>query len=108
MKKSKDKHTIDYHSNGQKHIEEYLTNMLYHRLDGPAYATWYENGNRLDEEYYVDGRLHRIDGPAYAYWSVDGVLMDVEYWINDRRYFEKEKWLVKTRKYKLQKLFGLE
>jgi antitoxin component YwqK of YwqJK toxin-antitoxin module len=108
VKKIRDKHTIDYFSDGQKHVEEYLTDMLYHRLDGPAYATWYPNGKRLVEEYYIDGKLHRLDGPAYAYWNNDGELKDFEYWIHDKRYFEKDKWLAKTRKYKLQKLFELE
>lgn len=104
------KHTISYFNNGQKHVEEYVNDynnhILYHRLDGPAYATWYMDGKKQNEEYYVDGKCHRLDGPAYSYWDSDGSLQNIEYWVNDRQY-TKEKWLIKIRKSKLKKLSEL-
>lgn len=64
---------------GQNHmfddlgITVYMTDGLFHRVDGPAYissssSVWYQNG-----------KMHRVDGPALSnasadYWYLNGKL----------------------------------
>lgn len=79
------KSVIEYHLNGNKHIEQYiLLNGNLHREDGPAYNLWYENGSLELEQYFLKGGKHRENGPAMTRWYENGSLCFQEYMINGK------------------------
>lgn len=69
---------------------EFGTNGLRHRLDGPAYETFYSDGQISCRQYWVDGKLHRppADGPALESFNMKGLLTYQEYWVDGNQ----EEW----------------
>ena len=67
--------------------EWFNSNGEYHRVDGPAYQSWYENGPKHYESWYLDGKYHRLDGPAVLRWFENGQ-KHVEYWYSVQYWYE--------------------
>lgn len=53
-----------------------------HRVDGPAYITYYENGALSCEEYFINGTIHRRDGPAFISYRENGKVANDIYYID--------------------------
>lgn len=97
--------SIEYFFNNpyKKSCEEYREHGQYHRLDGPAYTSWYVSGSIQSIAYMINGNYHREDGPAYQHFDRNGILLKEEYCFNGITYSKKE-WGIRTRKNKLNKL----
>ena len=68
-----------------KSEEWFNSNGKNHRVDGPAYQSWYENGQKQYESWYLDGKWHRVDGPAVKWWYENGQ-KHYEFWYLDGNY----------------------
>ena len=70
-----DKYEVKDDSNGKF----YFKNGNFHRVDGPAYESYY--GTKF---WYKEGKHHRLDGPAveyfdgYKYWYYEGKKIDCD------------------------------
>ena len=89
-----------YHSNGQKEYEGWLYNELLHRVDGPAYTSWYDNGQPEQFLWYIEEQYHRADGPAVQVLFRDGRILEEKWWVNgkavkDYELEEYKKWLTR-------------
>jgi hypothetical protein len=56
----------------------------FHRLDGPAYVSYYDNGQLYREVWREHGRYKRDDGPCLVNYSVNGVLTEQIWNSNDK------------------------
>ena len=55
-----------FHENGVCGNRQFrLAGGLLHRLDGPAYESFFDNSKINFYQYYAYGVLHRLDGPAW-------------------------------------------
>jgi len=62
-----------------------ISDLTYHREDGPAYIRYNHNGKVAYEAYYIHGKRHRLDGPAYIEYDGNCNVVVASYWINDKR-----------------------
>jgi len=78
----------EWHTNGQKYIDQYLVNGKRHRkpLEGPAVTAWYATGQKDYEVYRVNGKRHRspLKGPAVTVWYDDGQKWYEGYYIDGK------------------------
>jgi antitoxin component YwqK of YwqJK toxin-antitoxin module len=63
-----------------------ISELTWHRLDGPAYIMYNENGNIVNELYCVNNKRHRLNGPASIGYYENSNIKYETYWINDIRY----------------------
>ena len=87
---------IEYHTNGQKHLDLYSLNDKFHREDGPAVQSWFDNGQQKSIVYYLNDEYHREDGPAIQGWRYNGEKVSELYFLNGVQ-FTKEEWLQKLK-----------
>jgi hypothetical protein len=64
---------IENYPNGRKSSEMWIVNGMQHRIDGPAYQSWYENGLKCVEKWHLNAHTpHRFGGPARRLWDESG------------------------------------
>ena len=74
-----------------KETEEWFKHGSLHRVDGPAYTTYYDFVNMIySKSYYLNGKHHRLDGPAFIMYNERGDVIDEEYYINDTMHTKEE------------------
>ena len=76
-------HRLRYHSNGQKHAEEWFCNNILHRVDGPATQYWFDSGQLFAEIWYLNGETHRVNGPSNQEWVRNGHKKYEEWRVNN-------------------------
>lgn len=80
-------HKVVYYSESEKiYFEEYLEDGQFHRLDGPAFISYYNNGQKAHEQYYKKDVPHRIGGPAHIWYYGNGQIESEEYYIDGVKY----------------------
>lgn len=99
---------IEYYDNGRVWTESWRNEAEHlHRLDGPAFQSWYENGQLMQKLWFIDGEFHRLDGPAYQGWTETGQLEDEEWYINGVEYETETEYLVAVDLYKANEIADL-
>jgi antitoxin component YwqK of YwqJK toxin-antitoxin module len=65
--------SVEYFSNGKKHIEKWYLNGILHRNGKPAYIEHFRIGVNKHhiEKWYQDGKLHRNNKPAHIEYKND-------------------------------------
>jgi hypothetical protein len=65
-------HDVSYNLDGTKDHECWFKGNSLHRLDGPAFISYFDNGTKAYESWREDGKNHREDGPAWIRYFSDG------------------------------------
>ena len=94
-------HNFKYYKSGKIHLEEYLVNGIYHRLDGPACIWHYEDGQIQKECYYINRDIHRLDGPAIIWYYEDGKIKEEYYHLHNNYLYKLENY----KPFSIEKLF---
>lgn len=74
---------ISYFNDGGVESEHYYINDERHRIDGPAFITYFQDGTIKSETYYILNQIHRVDGPAIIYYYENGTIERECYYKND-------------------------
>lgn len=82
---------ISFYKNGQPRCKEWWVDGRKHNTTGPAIKGFYSNGNLKHEVFYIDGKRHNTSGPAAKFYFESGNLELERYWI-DGKQLSKEDW----------------
>jgi len=78
------KHKIAFHDNGRKYHESFRDeNGNIHRINKPAYQSWYDNGIKGYDAYYINGRFHNIGNPSRIWYFQNAKICWKNYYINE-------------------------
>jgi hypothetical protein len=93
-------------SSGEIACEIYYYRHQMHRIDGPAYTSYYKSAKIEIQVYYIKDVRHRLDGPAYLRRFESGEIETEEYIVNgiflktfEKYYSIKEKIFEYIQKY---------
>ena len=75
---------ISYYQSGEVRYEQYYLDGKLHRVDQPAYISYYQSGEVYYEYYYLDGKIHRIDQPASIEYYQSGEVRYERYFLDNK------------------------
>jgi hypothetical protein len=78
-------HNVYRRSDGSIEWEAWWLKDMPHRMDGPAWISYYQDGSVSLEAWYLSGKLHREDGPARIQYRPDGSVEEESWWLDGEK-----------------------